>query len=93
MHWVMWYHWFWADVCGLPHPFTYYMRLSANEHPLWWILVPIVLGVSFYLVLWFAGGKWWHRKSEREKHLGWYLGSIIIGVAYYLLITHLWGLF
>jgi len=90
--WVTMYHWFWHTICGLPHPFTWYMRLSANEHPLWWILAPIVIGITFYMWLWFGDNDWWWHKSEREKHLVWYLGSLVVGVAYYILIVHLWGI-
>lgn len=92
MHWASWYQWLWQDVCGLAHPFTWYMRMSAQEHPLWWILTPIIMGIAFYLWLWFGNPNWWQTRSEREKRLGWYLGSIALGVAYYVLVCHLWGI-
>jgi hypothetical protein len=87
-----WYYWFWHLVCGLPHPFTWFMRESANAYPLWWIGAPIVLGVALYMWLWFGDVDWWWHKSEREKHLVWYLGSIAVVVAYYILVCHLWGI-
>ena len=92
LHWGVWYHWFWHDVCGCYQPFTYYMRESAQAHPYWWILTPIVLGVGFYLWLWFGDINWWNNTSERKKHLIFYLGSIAIGVVYYILICHLWSI-
>jgi hypothetical protein len=92
MHWSLWYYWFWHEVWGLPHPFTWYMRESANAHPLWWILVPIFIGVAFYLWLWFGDPDWWSSTPERKQRLIWYLGSIALGVAYYLLVCHLWGI-
>jgi hypothetical protein len=45
------YYWFWHDVCKRPEPFTYTMRRSAKEHPLWWILTPIGVVVSWYLLV------------------------------------------
>jgi len=49
-----WYYWFWHDVCHRPEPFTYTMRRHAKEHPLWWIIPPLValgLGGGYYLLV------------------------------------------
>jgi hypothetical protein len=51
MHWSKWYRWFWHDVCKRPEPFTYTMRRSAKEHPLWWILPPIGVGLAWWLLV------------------------------------------
>lgn len=86
------YYWFWYYVCGLPHPFTWYMRESANAHPLWWILTPIVVGVIFFSVMWFHSPNWWNNISERKRHFGFYFGSIALYSIYYVLVCHLWGI-
>ena len=92
LHWSQWYHWFWHDVCKLPHHFTYYMRESALAHPYWWILTPIILGVAFFLWLWLGDPDWWANTSERKQRFGWYLGSIFLYAFYYVLVCHLWGI-
>lgn len=45
------YYWFWHDVCKRPEPFTHTMRRSTKEHPLWWILTPIMVGSGYYLLV------------------------------------------
>ena len=45
------YRWLWHDVCGLPEPFTYYMRLSAKANPLWWALLPALVGAAWWALI------------------------------------------
>jgi hypothetical protein len=51
-----WYYWFWHDVCHRPEPFTYTIRRSFKQHPLWWILTPILVGAAFYVLVAHLGG-------------------------------------
>jgi len=52
MNWlVKVYYKLWHDIFGLDHPFTWYMRKSAKEHPLWWVIVPIVVGGGYYALV------------------------------------------
>jgi hypothetical protein len=52
MNWLIKaYYWLWHDIFGLEHPFTWYMRKSAKEHPLWWIVTPLGIGVAWWLLV------------------------------------------
>ncbi len=57
----------WRDLCGLPHPFTWYMRESAAAHPLWWILAPVlvvaVVTFAYWIVL--------KRRRRRQLSFKW----------------------
>jgi hypothetical protein len=45
------YRFIWQTIFGLDHPFTWYMRKSAKEHPLLWIVTPLGIGVAWWLLV------------------------------------------
>lgn len=45
------YYWFWHDLCKRPEPFTYTMRRSSVNHPLPWILIPVGIGLAWWLLV------------------------------------------
>ena len=52
------YYWFWHDICKRPEPFTYTMRRSAKEHPVWWIGIPTGIGIIWWLLATHLWGIW-----------------------------------
>jgi len=98
------YYWVWATVFRLPHPFTWYMRLSAQTHPFWWIVAPILVGglvlAGYYVVIVRRGRKQGYRDPWQWELRQWVrahpLAALLVpgGVftAWWLLVTHLWGL-
>lgn len=51
MKWAEWYYWFYHTLCGLPHPFTWYMRRSAREHPFLWVGIPTGIGLAWWFLV------------------------------------------
>ena len=54
--WAKWYQWLWLHTTG--EPYTFIMRRSAKEHPLYWILIPTGLGAAFYALITHLWGLW-----------------------------------
>lgn len=86
------YYWFWHDVCHRPEPFTYTMRRSAQEHPIYWIVIPAIIFPMVWLSFCWAAGIFKRVKTEKYW-LWWIITPTVIGILFWLLMVHLWGIF
>jgi hypothetical protein len=93
MNWISRaYYWFWHDLCHAKQPFTYSLRQSARDFPLYWLLTPPLLIVALAITFFFTTAYAWHLSTAKQRTIAfWVAVPACLAIIAWLLVMHLAG--
>lgn len=86
------YFWLWHNLCHAKQPFTYTLRQSARDFPLYWILTPPLLIVALAVTFFFTTAYAWHLASNKQRTLAFWIAiPACFAIIAWLLVMHMAG--